>query len=672
MPAHRTALRWLSGWTTWSLVHWKQGLVVGFSTLLLLNAFVSENSIKANKQTEQDLKHIVDVQFQKLVLTQKMREAAHQRTTSVTQLIFQKDPFDREESMERFDQAASDFLAARRALLTMNIDKQERALLAEQARNTREAQPFQRQLVDYASKGEMGKAQEILVKNAIPTQEITLGTLNRLAEYTSEQTRLAMERATAASEQARGVIFLLSVVAGFLGLVVALVVAYLTIRAGFEKEILATHDTLTGLPNRLLIHDHLAQAMLQAHRDRKLVGVVFIDLDRFKVVNDSLGHDVGDELLRTVSVRLRSSVRETDIVARLGGDEFIVMVQHATQVSDVLVVVDKVLEALQQPYQVAGREVFSTCSIGVSLYPHDGDQPADLIKHADVAMYKAKKEGRNQYRLFDASMAEFAAKRLETETELHHAVENDELELHYQPQLDVATGKIVALEALIRWRHPTRGILSPAHFLTLLEETGLIQVTGGRLLLQACLDCVAWQRAGHTELSVSFNLSAMEFWHEGLVDRISHALDESGIIPDCLNLELTEGILMEDVDMAIQRMEEIKALGVGLSVDDFGTGYSCLAHLMRFPVEEAKIDRFFVTNLEDNKQATNYLSAILALSNSLSLQTVIEGVETLPQLRTIQSMGDHIVQGYLISKPVPADEIVELLNRDWREVVAGE
>jgi EAL domain-containing protein (putative c-di-GMP-specific phosphodiesterase class I) len=280
-------------------------------------------------------------------------------------------------------------------------------------------------------------------------------------------------------------------------------------------------------------------------------------------------------------------------------------------------------------------------------------------------MYHAKEEGRNRFRLFDASMHERATQRLELETELRHALERDELELFYQPQVDLENGRIFALEALLRWRHPQRGLLSPAAFLPLLEDTGLILRAAEDLLSQACRQCLAWQQAGHPQLVVSFNLSAKEFWHDQLLARLQSTLDHSGLDPRYLHLELSEGILMENVAQAIQRMEAIKALGIGLSVDDFGTGYSSLAHLKRFPVDENKIDRYFVQGIDHDPQAAAYLKAILALSDSLSLRTVIEGVETAEQLRVLQGMGNQILQGYLLSKPLPVAEVPSLLARDW-------
>jgi len=660
--------RLFSNWTSWSLGHWKYGLILGFTTLLLLIVFVSVISLRVLEQTDQRLQAIVATQMQKLVLTKIMHAAARERTVSLAKLIYLSDPFDRDDEILRFQHLAVKFGAARRQLLTLHLGTLEASLVEEQGRRTRKALPLQEQVIELSTAGKLAGAQEILIQHAIPAQTAVLDVLAELDNRTREQVEAAMRSASVTNENARQWILYLSTTALAVGLLVALVVAYLTMRAGIEKEHLATHDALTGLPNRTLLLDRLGQALIQARREKALVGVLFIDLDRFKYINDTLGHAVGDELIRAMAGRLRDSVRDSDVVARLSGDEFIILVQNASQIDHVLQVVEKIMDTLRQPYLIAGREIFTTCSLGVSFYPHDGSEPHDLLKHADAAMYHAKDEGRNRFHLFDPSMHEKAAQRLELETELRHALERDELELFYQPQLDLESGRIIGLEALMRWRHPQRGIQAPAQFLALLEDTGLILPAADRLLHQACRDCRTWQLSGYPSLIVSFNLSAKEFWHIDLVERLRKSLAACGIEPRHLRLELSEGILMDDVELAIQRMNDLKALGVGLSVDDFGTGYSCLAHLKRFPVDENKIDRYFVTEIDRDSQAALYLKAILALSDSLSLRTVIEGVETAEQLKIVREMGSHIIQGYLISKPVPADEIPALLAHDWRAI----
>ena len=654
-------------WASWSLGHWKTGLILGFTSLLLLIGFVSVIGLQTLDDTDARLKAIVATQLQKLILTKTMHAAARERTVILAKLIYLDDPFDRDEEILRFQQMAVDFGIARRQLIDLNLSAFETDLVERQGQLTRKALPLQERVIELSAAGQLAEAQAILVQDAIPAQTAVLDVLAELDNHTREQVEAAMENASQANAKSRQLIIVLSASALGVGLLVALVVAYLTMRAGIEKEHLATHDTLTGLPNRMLLLDRLDQALAQARRDRTLVGVLFIDLDRFKYINDTLGHAAGDELIRAMAGRLREAVRDADVVARLSGDEFIVLVQQASRTEHVLQVVEKIMASLQRPYRIAGREIFTTCSLGVSFYPHDGQQPHDLLKHADAAMYHAKEEGRNQFRLFDTSMHEQAAQRLELETDLRHALEHGEFELFFQPQLDLGSGRIFALEALLRWRHPRRGILAPGQFLPLLEETGLILQAAEGLLLQACRQCLAWQQAGHPDLIVSFNLSAKEFWHADLLPRLQRSLAAAGLAPRHLHLELSEGILMDNPDQATQRMEAIKALGIGLSVDDFGTGYSSLAHLRRFPVDENKIDRYFVLGIESDPQAAHYLMAILALSDALSLRTVIEGVETQAQLEIITGMGRHIIQGYLVSRPVPADQVPDLLARDWRE-----
>ncbi|PKO64035.1 MAG: diguanylate cyclase, partial [Betaproteobacteria bacterium HGW-Betaproteobacteria-17] len=312
-----------------------------------------------------------------------------------------------------------------------------------------------------------------------------------------------------------------------------------------------------------------------------------------------------------------------------------------------------------------GRELFSSCSIGVSIYPNDGATSLDLLKHADTAMYHAKNNGRNRFQLYDAAMNTMAEERLQLETDLPHAQERGELVFHYQPQLNLESGRIHAVEALIRWQHPDKGLLAPAAFLSLLEETGGIVSVGCQLLLSACRQTAHWHAAGFTDLIVAVNLSGREFWHETLIPNIGNALAQSGLPAHALQLELTEGIFMTDVDSAADRIRALKALGVAVSVDDFGTGYSSLAHLKRFPLDVLKIDRYFVKDLPNAPANEALISSILALCRGLGLGTVAEGIETRAQLESLRTLGCPIVQGYFISRPVPAEQIIELLGRDW-------
>lgn len=323
------------------------------------------------------------------------------------------------------------------------------------------------------------------------------------------------------------------------------------------------------------------------------------------------------------------------------------------------------LAGVAAPYHIAERELFCSCSIGISVYPHDGNDSGSLLQNADTAMYHAKNSGRNRFQLYDPTMNAMAEERLQLETDLHYALERNEFILHYQPQVNLDTGRTHAVEALVRWNHPDKGLLSPAVFLEMLEETGQIVSVGRQLLETACRQTVRWHAAGFTHFEVAVNLSSKEFWHEGLIAGVQAALTQSGLPPHALQLELTEGIFMENMDAAVKRVHELKALGITVSVDDFGTGFSSLAHLKRFPLDVLKIDRYFVKDIQHDPINEALVKSILSLSEDLKLENVAEGIETQAQLECLRKLGCRVVQGYFISRPVPAEQLTLLLDHDW-------
>jgi len=496
-----------------------------------------------------------------------------------------------------------------------------------------------------------------------------------LAQLDAETQKVAMAAsadAAAAHKDVRFWMHLLAAAALALGLAVALAAIRYAGRTSREREHLTTHDALTGLPNRMLCMDRIEQALARAHRRGSLAGVLFIDVDRFKLVNDTLGHTSGDSLICEVAVRLRNAVRGEDIVARVGGDEFVVVITEAGKVGNILQAAEKIIALLAEPYRIDEREIFSTCSIGVSLYPHDGENAVALVKNADTAMHHAKKSGSNRFQVYDKAMNAMAEERLQLETDLHYALQRGEFTFHYQPQLDVETGRIQSFEALLRWEHPQRGLLRPADFLELLDETGEVVNVGRRLLIEACCEAKGWHLAGHAGLGVAVNVSGKEFWHETLVANVRAALEISGLAPQFLQLELTEGIFMQDTDRAVNRILALKQLGVALAIDDFGTGYSSLAHLKRFPLDCLKIDRYFVKDIEVAIINEAFIRSILALCQGLHLDSVAEGVENVRQLERLHRLGCRVVQGDLISQPVAAQQVGELLTRDWLAELKGE
>jgi diguanylate cyclase (GGDEF)-like protein len=643
---------------------WRRALLAGFFIQLLLILFVTAIGLQQLRMSANNLSTVVDVHMKKLGLTKTMMIAARERTLSMFRLARSSDPFERDEMYMQFNSSGSQFANAREALLNMPLSARERELIALQGRLTGIAMPIQTQVVETHRNDFNHKAEEQVLANAIPAQNDVLAALVQLDAETQKIAFAASRKAHQAHALARFWMFLLSGIALLLGVAVAGVVMYYTHRVSREREHLATHDTLTGLPNRMLFMDRLEQSLIRAQRRGTLVGVMFIDLDRFKRVNDTLGHASGDLLICEVARRLQAVTRAEDIVARLGGDEFVVVID-AVRINQILHVVEKTLAVVSEPYRIDGRELFSSGSIGVSVYPNDGTDASSLLRNADTAMYTAKGSGRNRFQLYDAAMNAMAEERLQLETELHYALERNEFVFHYQPQLNLETGRIEGVEALLRWNKPDKGLLSPALFLSMLEETGGIVSVGRSLLLAACRQTAAWHAAGFANLDVAVNVSSKEFWHDTLIDTVRDALAQSGLPPRSLQLELTEGIFMEDVDAAVVRILALKALGVAVAIDDFGTGYSSLAHLKRFPLDVLKIDRYFVKDLPRSPINEALISSILALCKGLHLGTVAEGVETREQLESLRTLGCQVVQGYFISRPVPAEQIIGLLGRDW-------
>jgi diguanylate cyclase (GGDEF)-like protein/PAS domain S-box-containing protein len=442
----------------------------------------------------------------------------------------------------------------------------------------------------------------------------------------------------------------------------------ITARKLSEQRIhhVAQHDVLTGLPNRSLLQDRLSQAVAYSMRCAHPVWVMLIDLDRFKFVNDSMGHKAGDVLLMTVAARLRSALRDTDTVARLSGDEFVVILTEHEDESLSVDIVQRLMDSVAQPVMLGSKEFFVTCSIGVAVYPTDGAPADSLIEHADIAMYRAKKLGRNNFQFYTPAMNEEAMERVRIESALRNALERNEFVLHYQPQVDLASGEIVGMEALIRWQHPEMGMVAPSRFIGVAEETGLIVQIGAWVMRAACLQNQAWQQAGLGKLRVAVNLSARQFGAASLIEEIRDVLAETALPADSLEIELTESLFMSDVTLAVELLHGMKALGVNLSIDDFGTGYSSLSYLSRFPIDVLKIDRSFVAEITRDSNDAAIVASIIALAHNLKLAVIAEGVETEEQLDYLRRHGCDQMQGYYFSPPLPAAEFEQLLLQQRR------
>lgn len=437
-----------------------------------------------------------------------------------------------------------------------------------------------------------------------------------------------------------------------------------------QLERQANHDELTGLPNRNLMQDRLHQAIVQAERDAGTVAVLFLDLDQFKVINDSLGHRVGDMLLKVMAQRLEGCLREGDTVARYGGDEFIIILPDLTRLQDVTLVAERILAAASQPVEVEEHDLQVTISIGASLYPYDGKDVDTLLKNADAAMYRAKALGRNNFQCYTAELNHRIMERLTLTAQLRHALDRGEFILHYQPQVDLQTGHIIGMEALVRWQHPELGLVSPARFIPLAEETGLIGPLGEWVMRSACAQNKAWQEAGLPPICVTVNLSARQLAQRDLVQTIVKVLEETGLDPKYLELELTESGVMTHPEEMLGRLRQLKEVGLRISLDDFGTGYSSLSYLKRFPFDKLKIDQSFARDITSDPNDAAIALTIIAMAQSLKLRVTAEGVETQGQLDYLTRHGCDEIQGYYFSPPIPGEEAMQLL-REGRHLPAG-
>ncbi|MEW8055843.1 MAG: EAL domain-containing protein [Candidatus Thiodiazotropha sp.] len=424
-----------------------------------------------------------------------------------------------------------------------------------------------------------------------------------------------------------------------------------------QINFLAHHDALTRLPNRALFRERFDHALMHARRENASIALLFLDLDRFKTVNDTLGHPVGDQVLLEVSKRMNQIVRASDTLARLGGDEFVLLLEEQTDAQHAAVVARKLLDLFSRPMIIGEHELVVTASIGITLYPNDGEDSDKLIRHADRAMYDAKQQGRNTYRFFTQALTEGALERLMMENHLRHAVTRNELILHYQPIVNLETRQLQGIEALVRWQHPEHGLIAPGLFIELAEEIGIIGEIGQWVLRAACTQLARWDRDGFKVPRISVNLSVQQIDREGLVTMVSEELDSSGLSPERLELEVTESMLIRNPELSRTVLSELRTIGVKFAIDDFGTGYSSLAYLKLLPLDHLKIDQSFVRDIGKDANDEAIVRAIIAMSKSLGLESVAEGVEEAHQARFLQQAGSDLAQGYLYSRPLPADEI---------------
>jgi len=456
-----------------------------------------------------------------------------------------------------------------------------------------------------------------------------------------------------------------------LGIVLSLRILQQRKRSEAWVNHIAFHDDLTSLPNRLKLNQRLDQALSRHRRAGSHLAILFMDLNRFKVINDSLGHEVGDILLRQVADRLRTQSGNGDTVARIGGDKFALLTENHQNLMDISTCAQRLIEKLNAPYMLGRKECQVTLSIGISVFPTDGDDSQALLKAAEVAMYRAKAAGRNNYLYYSPSMNVHTVERLELESDLSHALERGEFLLHYQPKVDTMSGRITGTEALLRWKHPLRGLIPPIDFIPLAEETGLIVPIGEWVLATACARTRAWQDEGLSKLSVAVNLSARQFADPMLLPMLTRIIGASGLDPSCLELEITESMVMSYAEGAVLVLKNLKSFGVQIAIDDFGTGYSSLGYLKRFPIDTLKVDRSFIRDIPADSGDMKITRAIIAMAHSLKLKVVAEGVETADQLKFLRAQCCDTVQGYFLHRPLPEAEVADVLKLNRLGHVAG-
>ena len=640
---------------------------VGFVVVLVLMAALSVISLNYVAEANQRLNDIAQTNNVKIELATEMHSALRERAISMHTLPSIVDAFEKDDEIQRFNAEATRYAKARTRLDEMPLNPQERAILTKIFEMTREAGSEVQVVVDRSVFiDDPADVFEWMRNVAMPRQSAIAEQINLLLELQRSQTAAAVQDAENSFFRVRNLMLGLGTAALLVGIMIAGFVSRRVTRQARQLEAQAMYDLLTGLPNRSLLHDRLQHEIALSKREHASFGVVLMDLDRFKEVNDTLGHDVGDEVLREVGRRLKEAIRAEDTVARLGGDEYVLLI-HKLEPEDAELIANKIFAALDKPFHWKNQSIDLGASLGLSFYPSQCDDASSLLRCADIAMYVAKRSGQG-YALYSPDQEYTSRDDLSLKSELRKAIQSDQLSLYYQPQINHRSRRVSGLEALVRWNHPSRGLLAPDQFIPLAEDAGLIAPLTHWVLKTALAQLVALQKKDYG-LTMAVNLSARNLHDMELPASILALLAESGVAPQDLILEITESAVMTNLSNGLTILTQLDRMGVTLAIDDFGTGYSSLAYLKRLPVDELKIDKSFVTDMEENDNDAVIVRSTIDLAHNLGLKVTAEGVETRGAWDLLEILGCDNSQGYFMGKPMPAEKLEAWLQESvWSRV----
>ena len=643
---------------------------IGFVIVLALMVALGATGLRYVAEANQRLKDIAQVNNVKIELATVMHSALRERAISMHALPVHSDPFEKDIEVLRFNTQGTIYMGARERLESMPLNREERRILAQILELTREAQPEVQAVVEMSIFSD--DQQEIFDRMrsvAMPRQRAIADQVGVLLQLQREQTAAAVRNAEASYERVRNLMLGLGTIALLMGMTIAWFVSQRVARQARQLAAQAMYDPLTGLANRTLLHRQLEHEIEVSKRMHTSFGVALLDLDRFKEVNDSLGHYVGDELLREAGRRLKDAVRSVDTVARLGGDEYVLLI-HELNPQNLPIIAKKILACLDKPFHWKNQSIDISASLGVSLYPSQCNDADGLLRCADIAMYVAKRAGKD-YALYTPEQDQSSGIDLSLKSELREAIQSDQLSLYYQPQIEHRSKRVVGLEALVRWNHPQRGFLKPDQFIPLAEDAGLIGPLTLWVLKTALGQLLNLQKKGY-DLTMAVNLSARDLQDMELPAHIQALLDGSGVDAKSITLEITESAVMANTSDALAILTELDRMGVTIAIDDFGTGYSSLAYLKRLPVDKLKIDKSFVMDMENNDNDAVIVRSTIELAHNLGLKVIAEGVETRAAWDTLTILGCDSSQGYLMSKPIPADKLEAWLKESaWSRAVTS-